>query len=206
MSTVTAVPLQPVRRRVLIYLWAGIALAALAAVALALQAPRDAAEVALAKVQHGDASVRATPSGLLYKVLAPGAGTAHPTDADVALITYDGKLVDGTPFDASQQPTPMPVKGVVPGFSEAMKLMPRGAKYRVWIKPALGYGDKEQRNPSTGQVVIPARSVLVFDIAMLDWKSEAEIRQAQMIQQMMQQRGQAGAGAPPPPAGAAPAQ
>ncbi|HSI17505.1 MAG TPA: FKBP-type peptidyl-prolyl cis-trans isomerase [Sphingomonas sp.] len=190
MSTVTAVPLQPVRRRVLVYLWLGIALAVIAAVALAWQAPRDQVAVALAGVRNGDASIQQTSSGILYKVLKPGAGDAHPTDADITLVNYTGKLLDGTTFDASQQPTPMPVKGVVPGFSEALKLMTKGAKYRFWIKPSLAYGDK-----AVGP--IPAHSVLVFDLELLDWKSEAEIRQMQQIQQMMQQQGGApGGGAP----------
>jgi hypothetical protein len=93
----------------------------------------------------------------------------------------------------------MAVKGVVPGFSEGLKLMNKGAKYRFWIPPTLGYGDK-----AAGP--IPANSVLVFDLELLDWKSEAEIRQMQMMQQMMQQQqqGAGGAGAPPgaPPAAA----
>jgi FKBP-type peptidyl-prolyl cis-trans isomerase FkpA len=191
MSTVTAVPLQPVRRSVLVYLWLGIALAVIAAVALAWQAPRDAAAVALAGVRSGDASIQQTSSGLLYKMLKAGTGDAHPTDADVTLVNYTGKLLDGTTFDASQRPTPMQVTGVVPGFSEALKMMTKGAKYRFWVKPSLAYGDK-----AAGP--IPAHSVLVFDLELLDWKSEAEIRQMQQMQQMMQQQGGAPAGAAPP--------
>lgn len=199
MSTVTAVPLQPVRRRVLVYLWLGIALAVIVAVALALQAPRDQVAVALAGIRSSDASIEQTDSGVLYKVLKPGTGDGHPTDADITLVNYTGKLLDGTTFDQSQQPTPMPVKGVVPGFSEALKLMTKGSKYRFWIKPSLAYGDK-----ATGP--IPPHSILMFDVELLDWKSEAEIRQMQQIQQMMQQQGAAPGGAPQggPNAGAQP--
>ena len=128
-------------------------------------------ETFLASNKAKDKDVKETPSGLQYKVIKPGTGT-NPTDADITLITYEGKLTDGTTFDKSQQPTPMPVAGVVPGFSEALKLMQRGGKYRLWIKPSLGYGDK-----ATGP--IPANSVLVFDVEMLDFKSEAEIRALQ---------------------------
>jgi hypothetical protein len=195
MSTVTAVPLQPVRRRVLVYLWLGIALAVIVAVALAWQAPRDKVALDLARIRSGDAAIQVTASGLMYKVIKPGTGDAHPTDADLVLVTYDGKLVDGTAVGASAQPSPMPVKGNLPGISEALKLMAKGAKYRLWIKPSLAYGDKV-----TGP--IPANSILVFDLELLDWKSEAEVRQMQQIQQMMQQQGaQGGApgGATPPP-------
>ncbi|RYY09141.1 MAG: FKBP-type peptidyl-prolyl cis-trans isomerase, partial [Alphaproteobacteria bacterium] len=118
MSTVTAVPLRPVKRSYLIYLWIGLALALVSAFALARQGDDVMTRNARAK------GVVTTASGLQYKVLKPGAG-AKPTDTDVALINYEGKLLDGSTFDKSQQPTPMPVSGVVPGFSEALKLMPK---------------------------------------------------------------------------------
>lgn len=170
MSTVTAVPLRPVKRRYLIYLWIGIALALLSAFALARQGDDPLARNARAS------GVVTTASGLQYKVLTPGSGP-RPTATDVALIDYEGKLLDGTTFDKSQRPTPMPVSGVVPGFSEALKLMPKGSKYRVWLKPELGYGDR-----ATGP--IPANSTLVFDIELLDFLPEAVVRQMQAQQGM----------------------
>ncbi len=169
MSTVTAVPLLPVKRSYLVYLWIGIALLVVSAFALARQGDDPLARNARAK------GVVTTPSGLQYKVLEKGSGTAKPTDTDVALVEYEGKLLNGTTFDKSQQPTPMPVAGVVPGFSEALKLMPKGSKYRVWIKPSLGYGDK-----ATGP--IPANSALVFDIKLLDFLPESVVRQMQAQQ------------------------
>jgi len=191
MSTVTAVPLQPTKRSYLVYLWVGIALALIAAVALARQGDDPLARNARAR------GVVVTASGLQYKVLAPGkTGAAKPTDADVALVNYEGKLLNGTTFDKSQQPTPMPVTGVVPGFSEALKLMPKGAKYRFWMKPSLGYGDK-----ATGP--IPANSTLVFDVELLDFLPQSVVQQMQ-AQAQMQQRGMPG-GAPRAP-GAVPVQ
>uniref|UniRef100_UPI0035CC9ECD FKBP-type peptidyl-prolyl cis-trans isomerase n=1 Tax=uncultured Sphingomonas sp. TaxID=158754 RepID=UPI0035CC9ECD len=121
-----------------------------------------------------------TASGLQYRVLSPGSGTARPGDDDVTLVNYVGTLTTGKVFDQSAHPTPMPVSGVVPGFSESLKLMPKGAKYRVWIKPSLGYGDR-----ASGP--IPAGSVLVFDIELLDFVSAAQ------FQQMQQQAPQPGA-------------
>ncbi|MES2420103.1 MAG: FKBP-type peptidyl-prolyl cis-trans isomerase [Pseudomonadota bacterium] len=191
MSTVTAVPLQPTKRSYLVYLWVGIALALIAAVALARQGDDPLARNARAK------GVVVTASGLQYKVIAPGKpGAAKPTDADVALVNYEGKLLNGTTFDKSQQPTPMPVTGVVPGFSEALKLMPKGAKYRFWLKPSLGYGDK-----ATGP--IPANSTLVFDVELLDFLPQSVVQQMQAQAQM--QRGAPG-GMPGGAPGGAPGQ
>lgn len=164
MSSVTAVPLQPVKRGYLVWLWLGIALAVLAAAALAWA---------------GDTGIKTTPSGLHYKVLQAGKGGPHPTDSDVTLVNYTGKLVDGTVFDKSQQPTPMPVAGVVPGFSEGLKLMPKGAKYRFWLPPQLAYGDK-----ANGP--IPANSTLVFDVELIDFLPESYIRRMRAQQEQMQ--------------------
>lgn len=188
MSTVTAVPLLPVKRSYLVYLWIGIALLVISAFALARQGDDPLARNARAK------GVMTTPSGLQYKVLEKGTGTAKPTDTDVALVEYEGKLLNGTTFDKSQQPTPMPVAGVVPGFSEALKLMPKGSKYRVWIKPSLGYGDK-----ATGP--IPANSALVFDVKLLDFLPESVVRQMQAQQGAGGMPGGAPGG---PPGGAMP--
>jgi FKBP-type peptidyl-prolyl cis-trans isomerase len=126
-----------------------------------------------------------TASGLQYRVIMPGTGTEKPSDGDVALLTYVGKLTDGTIFDQSAQPTPLPVAAVVPGFSEALKAMPRGSHYRVWIKPSLGYGE-------AGSAPIPANAVLVFDIELIDFISQAAFEQMRQ-----QQAGMPGASPPP---------
>jgi len=169
MSTVTAVPIQPVKRSYLVYLWLGIALAVVAAFLLAMQS-----EPALAREARGG-DVVTTATGLKYKVLQPGQGGQHPGDTDVTLINYQGRLLNGTTFDQSQQPTPMPVSGVVPGFAEALKLMTKGEKARFWLPPALGYG-AEAKGP------IPANATLVFDVELVDFLPESVIRQMQQQQ------------------------
>jgi FKBP-type peptidyl-prolyl cis-trans isomerase FkpA len=185
MSNVTAVPLQPVKRSYLVYIWVAVALALVSAYALARQG-----DPALVRESRG-LGIVTTGTGLKYKVLAPGGGGAHPTDADVALVNYQGRLLDGTTFDKSERPTPLPVAGMVPGFSEALKLMPKGGKYRFWLPPALGYGAK-----ATGP--IPANSTLVFDVELVDFLPEQVIRQMQMQQQMMGGQGAPGAAQPQP--------
>lgn len=171
----------PVR---LAILFVALGASSLAVSAVAAQAVADPA-AAFLSTNRGHAGVVETASGLQYKVLTPGQGDSKPTDADIALVNYEGKLADGTTFDKSQQPTPMPITGVVPGFAEGLKLMPRGAKYRFWIKPALGYGS-EANGP------IPGNSVLVFDVEMLDFLPETVVRQM-----MEQQQAQAATGTAP---------
>lgn len=202
MSEVTAVPLQPTTRSGLILIWAGVIAAILAAFALAALAPGNPVSDLLTRNKRQPGVVE-TASGLQYLVLAPGAG-AKPTDTDVALVNYEGKLPDGSTFDKSQQPTPMAVSGVVPGFSEALKLMSKGAKYRIWIKPELGYGAPRPAGapPLEGPAAELAKQVLIFDLELVDFLPAETVRRLQMQQQMMQQQGGAGTGAPPP--GAAP--
>ena len=191
-------PLDPRAKRVL---WLGIVLAVLGAGALLFSmfmwwggSARDSLSMTFNSWAPG---VKTTASGLQYKVLTPGKGK-NPTDTDVALVNYEGKLLDGTTFDKSQQPTPMPIKGVVPGFSEALKLMSKGAKFRVWIPAKLGYGDK-------GAGPIPANATLVFDIELIDFIPLAQYQQIMMQQQqMMQSMGGAGGAGGPSGAGGSP--
>ena len=199
MATIPPVSTKPAApRSPLLYILVGVAIGVLATVAIgwsviAWKAYSATPEYFLSHNRSADKSVVETASGLQYKVLTPGKGGAKPTNADIALINYEGKLTNGTTFDKSEQPTPMPVKDVVPGFSEALKLMTKGGKYRLWIKPSLGYG-------AAAKGPIPANSVLVFDVELIDFIPESVLRQMQQ-QQMMQQSG----GALPPGAGAPPA-
>jgi FKBP-type peptidyl-prolyl cis-trans isomerase FkpA len=179
---VNPVPLQPVKRSYIWLLWIGIAVAVIAAFLLARQGDDFL-------TRNGRSpGVTVTASGLQFETLTAGKG-AHPTDSDVALINYEGKLLDGTTFDKSQQPTPMPLKGVVPGFSEALKLMSKGAKFRVWMPAKLGYGEK-------GAGPIPANANLVFDIELIDFLPQSVIEQYQ-LRMMQSMGGAAGAGGVP---------
>ncbi len=112
-----------------------------------------------------------TASGLGYDILKPGEG-ASPTDDYVVLIGYAGYLeADGKSFDQNDQ-TAFPVKAVVPGFSEGLKLMKKGSKYRLCIPSALGYGARDS-GP------IPANSNLVFLVDLIEMKTMAEIQKLQ---------------------------
>lgn len=109
-----------------------------------------------------------TASGLGYTMLKAGEGL-KPGDADIALISYIGYLAaNGQVFDQNVT-SPLPVGGVIPGFAEGMKMIPRGGVARLCIPAALGYGAK-----AAGP--IPPNSDLVFQVEMVDFKSQAEIQ------------------------------
>lgn len=173
----TAVPLRPVSKSGLTALWIGILL--------------------LAALGAGFAWWQAKANQIGFTVVSAGTGPS-PTDTDIVLVKYEGKLDNGTVFDANEQ-APMAVNQVVPGFSQALKRMQKGGKYKVVIPPKLGYG-------AIAQGPIPANSTLTFDVELLDFRSEAEVRAMQQMMQQMQGQGAPppGAGGPPPGAGGPP--
>ncbi|MDN6681288.1 MAG: FKBP-type peptidyl-prolyl cis-trans isomerase, partial [Enterobacterales bacterium] len=76
--------------------------------------------------------VTVTESGLQFKVLEKGEGTI-PARQDQVRVHYTGRLVDGTVFDSSVergQPAEFPVNGVIPGWIEALTMMPVGSKWQ----------------------------------------------------------------------------
>src|ERR1043166_1415452 len=156
MAEITRVPLQPIRKGSLAKLWLGVLIALLLAGGLAYAQRYKGVEV---------------------ETLKAGSGPS-PTMQDVVLVNYTGKLANGAVFDRGERAA-FPLEGVVPGFAEGLTRMQRGGKYRLSIPAAQAYGAEPQRNPATGQVVIPANSDLVFDVELLEFKSRAEIEAQQ---------------------------
>lgn len=112
------------------------------------------------------AGVKVLPSGLQYKVIAPGTGKS-PTTADTVTTHYRGTLIDGTEFDSSYkrgEPATFPVSGVIPGWTEALQLMKEGAKWQLFVPPGLAYGER-----GAGQVIGP-NATLVFEVELLTVK------------------------------------
>ena len=104
------------------------------------------------------------PSGLQYKVIVAGKGSC-PRVADKVRCHYEGRLVNGQVFDSSyrrQQPAEFPVNGVIPGWVEALQLMPAGSRWQLFIPPGLAYGSR-----GAGQSIGPDET-LIFDIELLD--------------------------------------
>lgn len=109
-----------------------------------------------------------TESGLKYEVLEPGDGGERPTVTSFAKVHYTGTFENGDVFDSSRergQPAVFSVGGVIPGWTEGLQLMTRGARYRFVIPPELGYGERGQ------PPAIPPSSTLLFDVELIDFSS-----------------------------------
>jgi FKBP-type peptidyl-prolyl cis-trans isomerase FkpA len=203
MSSVTAVPLQPVKRSHKVWLWLGILVAVALAFGLAWMGTRAAVAVKGTNEQFlawnkGQPGVVTTASGLQYQVLKPGEG-ATAGEGDYVLANYEGSFRDGKIFDTSERPAPLPVQqgSAIPGFLEGLKLMQKGGVYRLWIPSKLAYG---AQSPDPER--IPADSLLIFKVS-VDRVIPAAVVQQMMMQQMMQQGGPPpGAEGGPPPQGA----
>ena len=105
-----------------------------------------------------------TPSGLQYKIITKGTG-AIPADSSKVKVNYKGTLVDGTEFDSSykrNEPAEFFANQVIPGWTEALTMMPVGSKWELYIPQELAYGASD-RNPQ-----IKPFSTLVFEVELLD--------------------------------------
>ncbi|MFC0308898.1 FKBP-type peptidyl-prolyl cis-trans isomerase [Gallibacterium trehalosifermentans] len=110
--------------------------------------------------------VNKTASGILYRIENAGEGES-PDPTDTVKVNYRGTLIDGTEFDSSykrNQPIEFQLNQLIPGWVEGIGLIKKGGKIQLVLPPNLAYGDQQ-----TGQ--IPPNSTLIFDIELLDVKS-----------------------------------
>jgi len=134
------------------------------------QMQKDAEENLAKQKEYMDANgkkegVVTLPSGLQYRVITEGTG-AIPTATDQVKVNYRGTLVDGTEFDSSYsrgEPATFPVRGVIPGWTEALQLMPVGSKWELVIPGDLAYG---MRGGAGGK--IGPNAMLIFEVELLD--------------------------------------
>jgi FKBP-type peptidyl-prolyl cis-trans isomerase FklB len=90
------------------------------------------------------AGVITLPSGLQYSIIKEGTGP-KPKLEDKVTTHYHGTLLDGKVFDSSVergQPVSFAVNGVIPGWTEALQLMPVGSKWKLFIPSNLAYGER----------------------------------------------------------------
>ncbi len=128
-----------------------------------IQKNRKAADEFLA-ANKGKNGVKTTASGLQYKVVKEGKG-AKPTAEDMVRVHYKGRTIAGEEFDSSfkrNEPAELKVNQVIPGWQEALLLMPVGSAFELYLPPDLAYGDRG------APPVIEPGSLLIFDVELLD--------------------------------------
>ena len=110
------------------------------------------------------AGVITLPSGLQYEVITEGKG-AKPKATDRVKCHYEGQLINGQVFDSSVkrgEPAVFGVNQVIPGWVEALQLMPVGSKWKLYIPSDLAYGEK-----GASEAIAP-NSTLIFEVELLD--------------------------------------
>lgn len=113
------------------------------------------------KVKPG---VTELPSGLQYEIITEGSGP-KPNASNKVTCHYHGTLIDGTVFDSSVrrgQPATFPLNMVIKGWTEGLQLMPTGSKWRFFIPPNLGYGERQV------SAQIGPNSTLIFEVELLE--------------------------------------
>lgn len=112
--------------------------------------------------------VMTTESGLQYEILTEGDGP-KPAMTDKVTVHYTGTLIDGTVFDSSVErgePASFPVNGVIPGWIEALQMMPVGSKWKLYIPAELAYGER-----GAGRQIGP-NETLIFEVELLSINEE----------------------------------
>jgi len=112
------------------------------------------------KNKHG---VKTTTSGLQYQVIVEGSGS-KPSSSDTVTVHYTGRHIDGKVFDSSVErgtPATFPLSNVIPGWTEGVRLMGVGSKYKFFIPSELGYG----ANGAGG--IIGPNEALIFDVELI---------------------------------------
>ena len=105
-------------------------------------------------------------SGLQYKVMTNGTGVKPGKDDEVT-VEYTGKLIDGTVFDSTDKagkPASFKVSQVIPGWTEALQLMPAGSTWEIYVPANLAYGARNTGGP------IGPNETLVFNVHLISVK------------------------------------
>nr|BCL64321.1 outer membrane protein MIP [Legionella pneumophila serogroup 3]BCL64674.1 outer membrane protein MIP [Legionella pneumophila serogroup 15] len=109
------------------------------------------------------------PSGLQYKVINPGNGV-KPGKSDTVTVEYTGRLIDGTVFDSTEKtgkPATFQVSQVIPGWTEALQLMPAGSTWEIYVPSGLAYGPRSVGGP------IGPNETLIFKIHLISVKKSS---------------------------------
>ncbi len=108
------------------------------------------------------------PAGFYYKIITPGNGTDSIRLCSQIQLSYKGKLVNDTIFDQSNNVV-FVLGAVIDGWKKSIPMIKRGGEINLYIPPSLGYGNTDVTNKNTGKVIIPANSILLFNVKVTDY-------------------------------------
>ncbi|KTC66238.1 macrophage infectivity potentiator (Mip) (plasmid) [Legionella adelaidensis] len=106
------------------------------------------------------------PSGLQYKIITAGNGE-KPNKEDTVTVEYTGRLIDGEVFDSTERtgkPATFNLSQVIPGWTEALQLMPAGSTWEIYVPADLAYGTRSVGGP------IGPNETLIFNIHLISVK------------------------------------
>lgn len=131
-------------------------------------APQNEVDSVQAYLDSNHLTATKHASGLFYSIANPGTGTSINNLCTILKVTYKGKLKNGTGFDleADTIPATFELGRTIPGWQKGLPLIKEGGRIILYIPPSLAYGSTDIKN-SNGAVVIPANSMLIFDINLL---------------------------------------
>jgi len=105
-------------------------------------------------------------SNLFYEIIETGTG-GSPDICNNIVIGYTGKLASGTVFEQVDQHV-FVLGSLIEGWKKGIPMIKKGGKIRLYIPPSLAYGNNNVED-QYGNIVIPANSILIFDINLFDF-------------------------------------
>jgi FKBP-type peptidyl-prolyl cis-trans isomerase FkpA len=134
------------------------------------QITAPAAEITAVQAYLTANSLTATQhsSGFFYNISVPGSGS-NATPCSIVTVKYTGRLTNGTIFDSftAATGTTFQIGQLIAGWQKGIPLIQKGGKIRLYIPPTLGYGASPVFD-NIGNISIPANSILIFDIELLE--------------------------------------
>jgi len=112
-----------------------------------------------------------SPYNFFYRITAPGSGTSVSNLCTIVVASYVGLLKDDSVFDRTAPGATIRAQlgQFIVGWQKGLPLISKGGKITLYIPPALGYGSVAKTD-GAGNVVIPANSMLVFDVEVVDYQ------------------------------------
>lgn len=108
-------------------------------------------------------------SGMYYQILNEGTGSDTMTLCSEVLVDYKGKFKNDQQFDEGTNVYFVLGGPLIQGWKKGIPLIRKGGQIRLYIPPTLGYGDRDLVNEQTGAVIIPGKSMLIFDVKLKDY-------------------------------------